>query len=104
MIYGEHTLQRAIRTAGFEDAKGDFHQDRAIWGEPIECDIKPLGRPKTTEYGDGKVLAYSYEIMLDCDCDDFLEGDLICLNFPDRKEVLSVAGFAKRKTYAKIWA
>lgn len=103
MIYGEQTLQKAIRTAGFEDAQGDFHQERTEWGDFIPCDIKPLGKASSTEYGNGKVIAYSYEIMLDCDCGNFLEGDLVCLHFQDRKEVLSIIGVARRKTYVKLW-
>lgn len=103
LVMKKQHLSYLVKTDGYEDANGDYHEGSSEWRGYIPCNAVPAGKAAERTFEDGKVRAYSYTIGLDTDI-DFQIGDRVKIEFHDGKvREFGVKGFHRYQLQCKIW-
>lgn len=93
-------------SAGYEDAKGNYHASSGGFKKYVKCDIVPSGKSEEISLPDGSTRTYSYIIYIyDRKCRDFELGELIRLTSfgKDIDQEFEVIGFQRYQHQCKIW-
>ena len=91
---------------GYNDGKGNYHQEQQDWRKYVKCDIMPAGKSNEITLPDGSTRTYSYVIYVyDRKCRDFDLGELVRLTAfgKDDDTEYEVVGFHRYQHQCKIW-
>lgn len=94
-------------TDGYTDEEGYYHKgtDYQTSEEVIECQAVPSSTPNNViTYDDGSQVQYSYSVLLDRNCREFIRGEKVTLNLLNGvSHNLTVKDFYRYQSNAKLW-
>ena len=94
-------------TGGYTDDEGYFHKgtDGTEVKEEIECQAVPSSTPHNViTYDDGSQVQYTYTIILNRNCREFIRNENVTLNLLNGvSHNLTVKDFHRHQSNAKLW-
>lgn len=100
-----HKLFYLVRTNGYEDENGDYHEGKSEWVFFSRCDAIPNGKEESIVYDDGVVGKYTYTVKLPVTCKNLKKGDRVKIEFFSSCKALDfdVLGFHRYQHQCKLW-
>lgn len=103
LVLKKHRLSYLVKTDGYEDENGDYHEGSSEWRGYIPCNAVPAGKAAERTFEDGKVRAYSYTVNLNVDF-DLKIGDRVKIEFLNGEvRQFGVKGFHRYQLQCKLW-
>ena len=94
-------------TDGYTDEEGYYHKgtEGKTSTQKIACQAVPSTTPNNViTYDDGHQVEYSYSVLLDRNCREFVRGENVTLNLLNGvSHNLTVKDFYRYQSNAKLW-